>query len=248
MANVAAWITVLSVSIGCNAGSIHRDGPSYEAPLPVTRDSGAAESDDLAGAQPVFRPHIQRDIENTGCSGCHGRGTYPFIVMDSPISDTEWRANYEEVIRHLGDGTSAPIVELPLGAEGHPVILRPDSDVPARWREWIRNGAPYQQGDVGVRVTPDGGSGETEDPITWAAVQGVFASNDCMRCHGTEGGYSLESMEAATGPGSDDVPNVIPGDASSLLVSYCRDGHQGIGYRDALTVLAWVVEWGARVE
>lgn len=245
----SAIIAISTAASACNAASIHSDRPEYDGHVPSMRDAGHKESEGLGEEQLLFRPHIQSDIESTGCPLCHSDGTFPFQIIESPTTEDEWRTNYEETAARIGDGSSAPLVDRPLGSNGHPVVLRAESDVPERWREWIHSGAPYQPGASPGRVTRDGGPGETgDDPITWAAVREILSSNDCMRCHGDAGEYSLETLEATMGPGSDDVPNVIAGDAESLLVQYCRNGHQGIGYRDALTVLAWIVEWNARAE
>ncbi len=242
----SAVIALSMLASACNAASIYAEGPGYDGRVPAAPDAGAADAGALGGA-PLFRPHIQRDLESTGCPACHSDGTFPFRVIESPSSDAEWRASYEEAIARVGDGTSAPLVDRPLGGDGHPVVLRADSEVPSRWRQWIRDGAPYDSADDPPPATRDGGTTEDE-PVTWPAVQGIFSTNDCMRCHGDAGGYSLETFEDAMGPGSDDVPNVIAGDPDSVLLRYCRNGHQGIGYRDALMVLAWIIEWNARAE
>lgn len=249
MRYVITGVAVFVVASGCNAASIHSEEPPYDARPRWSVDASSVETEDLSPERPMFRPHIQRDFETTGCSGCHGRGTLPFRLVHSPVTDDEWRASYDEAIAQIGDGASTPLIDKPLGGGGHPIVFRVGSEVPVRWAAWIADGAPYQPGEVAGGALPDGGSGEAGgDPITWAAVLAVLSSQDCMRCHGDEGGYSLETLDGAMGPGSDDVPNVVPGDPSSVLVQYCRDGHQGIGYRDALLVLSWVVEWSARPE
>ena len=43
-------------------------------------------------------------------------------------------------------------------------------------------------------------------------------SDPCTTCHGSAGGYSLESYSDVLGNGSDGVPNVIPLDIDSLLI------------------------------
>lgn len=67
----------------------------------------------------------------------------------------------------------------------------------------------------------------------------------CTSCHGDAGRYSLESYRDSLGAGTDAVPNVVAGDASSALVDYCRRGHGGIGAADTDVIERWILQ-GAR--
>ena len=100
---------------------------------------------------------------------------------------------------------------------------------------------------------PDGprydGAGPTYDArppdamvmrVTWNAnIRSVVAgSTPGGGCHGgasPAGNYSLTSYAGALGNGADSTPNVIPGNAGSLLITH---GHAG-GIRPDL--IAWIV-------
>jgi hypothetical protein len=94
------------------------------------------------------------------------------------------------------------------------------------------------------------GGGVAAVPITWDDdVYPLLVANACHDCHGSgsvQGAYSLASYQSAMGFGSDSVPNVVPGDATSTLIEYAEDGHHGIKADDALVILSWIVDWDAR--
>jgi mono/diheme cytochrome c family protein len=87
-----------------------------------------------------------------------------------------------------------------------------------------------------------------DDPeLTWERHVGpMMGARGCVPCHGDGGSYSVETYAAALGPGSDAVPNVIPGDASSLLLTYSLAGHGGLGAADLSRLRGWIVDADAR--
>lgn len=93
---------------------------------------------------------------------------------------------------------------------------------------------------VDDEVEPGADAGGGASP-TWSAdVAPRLAS--CTTCHGSAGRYSLESYEDSLGPGTDAVPNVVPRDASSALVDYCRRGHGAPTAADVALVERWIAD------
>ncbi|MBW2461061.1 MAG: hypothetical protein JRH11_05410 [Deltaproteobacteria bacterium] len=225
-------------------------------------DSGMAIDDPEDPEAVVFRPDIQQDLEDEGCLTCHQRAGTPMQVTPEPGSEGEWRDNYDEVVARAGSSTASLLIDKATGAGGHGAFLDASSPVLARWRAWVSGGTMYEDaeppGDPSPASTdagvPEEDAGTTppptgDDPVAYTTdIAPIIESNGCTRCHGSSGSYDLSSFSDVIGSGSDDVPNVIAGDADSVLIDYCRNGHQGIGYRDALTVMEWVVDWGARQE
>ena len=62
----------------------------------------------------------------------------------------------------------------------------------------------------------------TQQPLVYATdIQPIFQQN-CASCHSggnAKAGYALSSFSGVFGPGSDDVPNAIPGNALSVLIT-----------------------------
>lgn len=103
-----------------------------------------------------------------------------------------------------------------------------------------------------------GACGDLKDgvvaPTTQPATKQTYTTDikpvldaNCVSCHGgatAEGQYDLSTIKGVVGTGIDDVPNAIPGDASSLIVQVAGSGsHAGASIsqsaRDAIT--SWVV-------
>ena len=88
----------------------------------------------------------------------------------------------------------------------------------------------------------------TTQKVTYKADIKPILDSYCVRCHGAqklEGNYDLSNLLGILGNGSDDVPNVIPGDPSSLLVLYTRPNgkmFQYLGSENAADLIyRWVV-------
>ncbi len=214
-----------------------------------------------ASGGPVFRPTIEADLEAKGCTSaaCHG-GSAPMRVKAQPTTDDAWRMNWMEVKARAGTSSASVLLQQAAGAGGHPALVPGSDPVAARWRAWVEAGAPLTVptsvvGDAaGARDAGPGRRRRAQRPQRDAApaptrsgdVSPLLTRVGCKRCHGSSGGYGLDSYQAALGNGRDAIANVIPGDPLSLLVQYCEQGHQGIGYGDALIVLRWVVDGRAR--
>ncbi len=84
-----------------------------------------------------------------------------------------------------------------------------------------------------------------ESPLTWAADVSPVLGARCVSCHGDAGSYGLDGYTAALAGGSDDVPNVIAGEPSSLLLDYVGRGHGSPTAEEAVLLVAWVVDWAA---
>jgi len=223
--------------------------------LVLSDDNGAAVPDGAAGTTLVFRPGIQQDLDSVGCSAvsCHGGGNVPMPLIANPSSDDDWRANYNQVKARTGTTSSSLLMEKAVGAGSHVPSLSADDPVMQRWREWIELGAPYQNetgGVVDAGAGADTGPGpqdDASDALTWEAnIRPLLDARGCLDCHGSSGAYSLETYSGALGFGSDDTPNVIPGDPLSLLLIYCEQGHEGMPAEDTLDVISWIVDWNAR--
>lgn len=86
-------------------------------------------------------------------------------------------------------------------------------------------------------------------PVTWvddAYPAMIAAGCTDAGCH--EGAdpaaqYDLETYNGALGGGQDQTANVIPGDASSRLITKCQDGHQACGNAEVLVLQSWIVDW-----
>ena len=257
--SVLVGLALLAGLGACEAGvvTVMIDGPLGERPMPMmpSVDAGTRPADTV-----TFRSEIQRDLVDSGCTGCHGISDIPMSLHASPTSETEWRENYEEVLARAGSAGTSALIDKALGDGSHGIFFAEDSPVVGRWRAWIADGAPFDAeapvddppgtpppGPVDAGTSPpDAGGGGGGGPLTFGGdVEPIIEANGCRRCHGDHGRYSLETYGGVTGTGSDDVPNVIPGDDGSKLAAYCRRGHQGIGYADALVIMEWIVEWDA---
>lgn len=224
----------LGASAGCDGVASSVDERSSSA-----RADGGAPS---AGG-PYFRPDIQQQLESSNCLGCHASGSTPMKAKKGPTTEAEWQQNFAEVRARAGQ-----LAAKATGAEGHSALLKAEDAAAASWKTWAANGAPFAAGNAGGNPSLGSGVPSTVDagtPLTWAADIGPLLAAKCTSCHGNSGSYSLTTLANAKGPGTDAVPNIVPGDASSLLVIYCRDGHQGVGAVDGLKVMRWVVDWGA---
>lgn len=96
--------------------------------------------------------------------------------------------------------------------------------------------------DDGETPSVDGGGGGAS---TWEG--GVAARlARCTGCHGSAGDYSLESYQDSLGCGTDDVPNIVPGDASSELIAFCASGHGGgMPATDVAAIERWILDGAA---
>ncbi len=222
-----------------------------------------------SAAAVTFRPSIQADLDAEGCTSasCHGAGRAPMTVAPSPRDSAGFRANYDEVKVRTAAGGGA-LVDKAAGGSGHPHILEATGETATRWRAWVAAGAPFEAAaqprpdaapttprdggarDAGRRdggaTRADGGTSDGAAALTWEADIGpMLGAAGCTRCHGTAGRYSVETYAQALAAGSDTTPNVVPGDASSVLVMYGEAGHQGLRYELALQVRRWVLA-GAR--
>ncbi len=210
------------------------------------------------GTSIAFRPTIQADLDAAGCiagSVCHGGTDAPMPLVSAPMTDGDWLDNYTQVSARAGTLTMSLLLDKANGAGGHVAPMDPTDPVLIRWKEWISVGAPYEVTEPGA----DAGTGTEpadaapaadaagDGALTWDRDVGpLLRARACTDCHGGAGGYSVETYGAALGFGSDGVPNVLPGDPTSVLAIYCEQGHYDLPYTDALTVIAWIVEWDAR--
>ena len=94
-------------------------------------------------------------------------------------------------------------------------------------------------------VGGDGGGGADARRITWNADIGPLLASECAsNCHraankASYNNYAMDSYAEALGPGGDTTPNVIPGNASSKLLTF---GHAGsVSGR----VRPWIVDFAA---
>ena len=226
-------LIALCVAPGCDQGK-------WAPPGGGGVDSGSVP------VQPIYyRPSIQNDLEAASCVTvlCHGGDPdTPMQLTASPRSDAEWLANYNAV-----KASASLLVKRSQGIDGiHTLELEATAPELNRFSDWTAQGAPYEKSsgpaqDGGV-APPPRDAGET--PV-WAEVYFMLNASGCVDCHKiTEalGAYSLETYDAALGFGADgDVPNVIAGDATSLLAQYCVDGHEGASAALATEVMDWIV-------
>ncbi len=166
-------------------------------------------------------------------------------VTASPGDDAAWQANYEQVIAFAGTADHSPLIDMATGLGGH-VSSLPGSDAAVqRWVAWIADGAPYAPApagdtDAGTTGGSDGGAGAA--PRFAADVHPVLEKYACGDCHGTAGNYSVARYQDTFGSGTDSTPNVIAGDASSLLVTIVAAGHDGVSNQDVRIIERWVVD------
>lgn len=223
---------------------------------PINSGDNGGGADGGASAGMFFRPGIQQDLDTAGCTstGCHGGTSVPMPLAASPSSEDDWRSNYDQVKARAGGSTSSLLVDKATGAGGHVSSMTESEPMIARWRSWIASGSPYEYTtsgvDAGTGAGADAQTGDGADAgpaaLTWVKdINPLFQANGCRNCHGTAGAYSVETYSAALGFGTDQIPNVIPGDATSILITYCTDGHEGIRFADALKVVEWIVDANA---
>lgn len=209
---------------------------------------GGAGPDGSLQRTTVFRPTIHEDLESAGClsGSCHGGGAVPMQLIRFPSSEVEWQTNYEQV-----SARTSILVEKSQGSAGHLSSLVEGGPTLVRWREWIDSGAPFGEEeavpDAGILADagpqPDAASGS----VSWGStIRPMLVDDGCTFCHGLQGGYSLESYSAALGFGSDQsIPNVIPGDSASLLLTYYDNQHNTSSTANAELIRRWIVQYDA---
>ena len=101
------------------------------------------------------------------------------------------------------------------------------------------------------------GCAQSRDPlgeaacVSWRGQVQAELAGACGRCHGdaaAEGRYRVTEYLDAIGPGTDDVPNVRPGEPTSRLLTVLNqdDAHRvSVSVRDLLST--WVVQCDARL-
>jgi hypothetical protein len=225
--------------------------------------TGGGVGSTQAPLEVAFRPDIQADLDQLGCTSqaCHGGASLPMQLVAFPADDESWAENYQAVKARAGSVSASPLRDKALGDGGHIDPLHEDDPIVTRWMAWVSAGAPFEltgdppaggagsggsgEGGAGTGATGTGGAGGFGGESTWdGGIAALLVGNACLDCHGTsgwQGAYSLASYTAALGFGTDDVPNVVPGDASSKLVEYAEAGHHGIGPGDAAAIRAWVL-------
>jgi hypothetical protein len=203
----------------------------------------------------AFRPGIQQDFDTVGCTAaaCHGGNSAPMPLVPNPVTEQQWRDNYNQVAARAGTASSSLLIDKAAGSGSHVASLSPSDPVVQRWLLWIADGAPFESGgsnggaDAGLGGADASAGGDAGAELTWINNIGpMLEARGCVSCHGTSGAYSLESYSAALGFGSDATPNVIPGDPLSLLVIYCEQGHHDMPAADTLVLIRWIVDWGAK--
>jgi hypothetical protein len=92
-----------------------------------------------------------------------------------------------------------------------------------------------------------GGGAMMNDAVSWSVdVAPAILGTNCTQsaCHdaaATSGQYSLTSRDNALGAGSDGtIPNVLPGDAGSLLITKCTPTHNNCALQQLF--YAWIVD------
>jgi len=236
---------VLFLAVGCS-GELVPTNPEGGG------DPDGAAPDDVT----AFRPGIQGDLDSLGCivAACHGGGdAVPMLLVANPLANVEWEQNYNQVMARAGTTATSLLIDKATGAGGHTASVDVAHPMVERWRHWIEMGTPYQAtagtSDAGP-AGPDGGSqgpADAADALSWDDDIGpLMVTAGCAACHGNDGAYSVETYSAAFGFGSDDTPNVVPGDPLSALAVYCEQGHFDMPYADTLTVISWIVDFDAR--
>lgn len=162
----------------------------------------------------------------------------PMQLTSSPTGESQWELNYQEA-----SARTATLIAKATGGGGHPAPVAEGDPMLERWQAWISAGAPYEAPappDAGVGPGADAASGD----LSWSSgIRQVLLSDGCVACHGLQGGYSLETYSGTLGFGSDQaVPNVIPGDANSLLITYYEDEHYTTSTANAALVRQWIVD------
>ena len=239
---VAASSSVLcAITIGCS-GEL------------TTPGQGADGVDGAAASSAVFRPGIQQDLDAAGCTSasCHGGTIAPMPLVASPDDEDDWLGNYNQVKARAGTTSSSLLIDKATGAGAHVAALTAADPMMDRWLEWVATGSPYQGASGAPDAGPSSGSDASPGPdaspsLTWEDdIRPMLDARNCLDCHGTSGAYSLQTYSAALGFGTDNTPNVIPGDPSSVLILYCDQGHYDMPAADTLTVISWIVDWNAR--
>ena len=164
-----------------------------------------------------------------------------------PSSESQWQANYDEV-----KSRTSTLSSKSSGGGGHTASLAPGDAMLVRWQAWIDAGAPYEE----TASSPDAGTLVDAGPLpdappgslTWnARIAQMLVNDGCTVCHGLQGAYSLETYSGALGFGTDQtIPNVIPGDASSLLITYYDNQHHTTSESNATAIREWIVDQDAQ--
>ncbi len=219
----------------------------------VSVDGSGDDSDDPSGPEVTFRPTVLEDMNTAGCttSSCHGGGVVPMQLTPFPTTEAQWLANYEEV------RTRANALLIPKATDdSHPSSRDAADPMILRWQLWIDDGLAFEaeeeaaDGGVGpdADTTPPGDGGIMPESVSWNGIIGsIMLTDGCTSCHGQSGAYSLQTYQAALGFGSgDSTPNVIPGNASSKLITYCESNHKGgMPQANQDLVRQWIVDFDA---
>jgi cytochrome b subunit of formate dehydrogenase/mono/diheme cytochrome c family protein len=165
-------------------------------------------------------------VFQTRCGACHGAA--------GGFSAGSYADVMEAVTPGNPDESPAYTVQVN-GA--HPGLFT-DAEL-ARVRQWIESGA-LEQG-TGSAGGPSG-PGAASVPVTWNGAVKDMLNRKCGACHGTLGGYSVQTYEDA-------LNAVTPGDPeASRLVEVMQDGHPRTLTPDELARLIDWIQAGAPQE
>ena len=170
-------------------------------------------------------------------------------LATTPGTDQEWLANFQEV-----QSRTSVLIAKSTGSGGHTASMTTGDPVIDRWEEWVRAGAPYEETsaapDAGVPADAGPFSDASSGTITWnSSIRQILIDDGCTGCHGLQGAYSLETYNGALGFGTDQSePNVVPGNASSLLITYYDDSEHHASLANAELVRRWIVDNDAAEE
>lgn len=198
------------------------DVPVFVRPTPTAQPTAAAEAP-AAAAAAAWEGGIQPLMEKK-CVACHGS-------MGGFTAET-----YADVMKAVtpGDPDGSALVQAQLAGDHPGQFTEQELN---QVIEWIQAGAP-EVGEGGA--SGESGGGAPASPNSWDGSVAEILGASCAGCHGTMGGYSVESYDAA-------MEAIEPGNPDrSLLIQVVEAGnHPGSLEEDELTIVREWIQAGA---
>jgi formate dehydrogenase gamma subunit len=223
------------------------------APVETTAPSATTEAtttteatDTTVAAGPATWEGAIQEVLGARCGACHGDAAAGGLDVTTYEGLLAGGASGAALVP--GDPEAGSIVAI-LGAGGHPGSLS-DDELTAL-QDWIAEGAPETDADVGAPVTT---TTTVPEALSWADTFAPIVAGKCQVCHDafpntTRGGLDLSTYEAAVA-GGESGPGIVPGDPdASLIVQVMETGTHPLQFTPAELdrLRAWI-EAGAPAE
>ncbi len=172
-------------------------------------NEGALE---FAPAGPVYWADVSTVLSSNNCLGCHG--TQGGLDLNTYASTTAGGTGCGSTIVPFDAAASTLVDKIDGGGVACGGVMPPSGTVSAGdvaiIAQWINEGAL----ETAAPATP----------VYWADVSTVLSSNNCLGCHGTQGGLDLNTYASATAGGTGCGSTIVPFDAAASTLVDKIDG------------------------